>query len=85
VTVLGPLDARTVRDLEPHLEIAVTEASPVLTLDLTGVSILTSAAVDLLYTARGRAKTSGAELVVVAPAGTPAHHVLELVQFPHQP
>jgi anti-sigma regulatory factor (Ser/Thr protein kinase)/anti-anti-sigma regulatory factor len=85
VTVLGPLDARTVRDLEPQLEIAMTEASPLLTLDLSGVSILTSAAVDLLFTARGRAKTSGAEMVVVAPAGTPAHHVLELVQFPHQP
>ena len=52
-------------------------------LDLTGVSRLPSSAIQTLHTACREAADQGQELVLYAPAGTTAQHVLELVRLPY--
>jgi anti-anti-sigma regulatory factor len=53
-----------------------------LTIDLSRVSYLGSAGVSALAAARDRAHRQGGECVLVAPPGSPAHHVLSVVQIP---
>jgi anti-anti-sigma regulatory factor len=53
-----------------------------LTIDLSGVTHIGSAGVRALAAARDRARRHGGECVLVAPPGSPAHHVLSLVQIP---
>ena len=43
---------------------------------------LGSAGVSALAAARDRARRQGGDCVLVAPPGSPAHHVLSLVQLP---
>ncbi|MGH3263211.1 MAG: STAS domain-containing protein [Trebonia sp.] len=51
--------------------------------DLAEVTHLASAAVQVLYEAASRAAREGSELVLYAPAGSVARHVLSLVALPH--
>jgi anti-anti-sigma regulatory factor len=53
-----------------------------LTIDLSAVTHLGSAGVSALAAARDRARSQGGDFVLVAPPGSPAHHVLSLVQIP---
>lgn len=65
-------------------QIAVESRSGVapLTVDLSAVTHLGSAGVSALAAARERALRQGSDYVLVAPPGSPAHHVLSLVQIP---
>jgi len=53
-----------------------------LTIDLSGVTHLGSAGVRAPAAARDRARRQGGDFVLVAPPGSPAHHVLSLVRIP---
>jgi anti-anti-sigma regulatory factor len=79
--VFGPVDAEHVHDLRD----ALREASPTdrVVLDLQGVTLLPSVAVQTLYAARREASDRGGQLVLFAPPGSTAQHVLELVQLPY--
>ena len=79
--VSGPVDAEHVHDLRD----ALRDASPAdrVVLDLEGVTLLPSAAVQTLYAARREALDRGGQLVLFAPPGSTAQHVLELVQLPY--
>ena len=78
---VGRLDAAHVDDLRGALSDAV--GSDRVVVDLTGVSLLSSAAVQALHGARRGAADRGQDLVLHAPAGTTAQHVLELVRLPY--
>lgn len=78
---VGRLDAAHVDDLQGAL--SDTVGSDRVVVDLTGVSLLSSAAVQALHGARRGAADRGQDLVLHAPAGTTAQHVLELVRLPY--
>lgn len=65
-------------------QIAVESRSGIapVTIDLSAVTHLGSAGVGALAAACDRARKQGTECVLVAPPGSPAHHVLSLVQLP---
>ncbi len=77
----GRLDAAHVDDLSGALVDAARSDRVVI--DLSGVTLLSSAAVQALHGARRGAAERGQELVLHAPAGTTAQHVLELVRLPY--
>ncbi|WP_432512276.1 SpoIIE family protein phosphatase [Kineococcus sp. SYSU DK001] len=85
VSVIGPVDGATRDEAASHLELALTEAADVLLVDLTGVTLLASGGVDLLFGLLERAQAHGVEVDLVAPNGSPAQHVLSLVGLPHRP
>jgi anti-anti-sigma regulatory factor len=53
-----------------------------LTIDLSGVTHLGSAGVSALAAVRDRAREQGGDCVLIAPPGSPAHHILSMVQIP---
>lgn len=77
----GPLDAGHLDDLRGAMAAALEPERVVL--DLAGVTRMPSAAVQALHLARQGAADRGQELVLYAPAGTTAQHVLELVRLPY--
>ena len=79
--VSGPVDAEHVHDLRDALQ----DAAPAdrVVLDLERVTLLSSAAVQALYAARREARDRGGQMVLFAPPGSTAQHVLELVQLPY--
>ena len=77
----GPLDPAHVDEVRGALAEAVGPEPVVL--DLARISRLSSAAVQALHVARQGAADRGQELVLYAPAGTTAQHVLELVRLPY--
>lgn len=83
VTVVGPLDGATSAETAAYLQLAVTEADEAVLLDLAGTTLLASSGVDLLFRVADHARTVGVELDVVAPNGSPAQQVLELVRLPY--
>jgi anti-anti-sigma factor len=82
IVVSGDVDATTASTLDRQIAVESRSGIAPLTIDLSGVTHLGSAAVSALAAARDRAHTQGGELVLVAPPGSPAHHVLSLVQMP---
>ncbi len=80
--VAGPLDSVHVDDLRGTVTEAVVDATP-LVVDLAGVTRLSSAAVQALHGAQQDAAARSQDLVVYAPPGTTAQHVLELVRLPY--
>ncbi|MEU0562301.1 SpoIIE family protein phosphatase [Dactylosporangium sp. NPDC006015] len=80
IAVHGPLDARHATELRAELVRRTLGGTHRLTVDLTGVTHLASAAVAELY--RHRQDGSG-PLRLYAPAGSTAHHVLTLINLPH--
>ena len=80
--VAGPLDSVHVDDLRGTITEAVVGAMP-LVVDLAGVTRLSSAAVQALHGAQQDAAARSQDLVVYAPPGTTAQHVLELVRLPY--
>jgi anti-anti-sigma factor len=82
ITVSGDVDATTASTLDRQIAVESRSGIAPLTIDLSGVTHLGSAGVSALAAARERARRQGGDCVLVAPPGSPAHHVLSLVQIP---
>ena len=76
------VDATTASTLDRQIAVESRSGIASLTIDLSGVTQLGSAGVSALAAARERARRQGSDCVLVAPPGSPAHHVLSLVQIP---
>ncbi len=82
IVVRGEVDSNTASILDRQIAVESRSGIASLTIDLTAVTHLGSAGVSALVAARERARKHGGQCVLVAPPGSPAHHVLSLVQFP---
>ncbi|HET7075248.1 MAG TPA: SpoIIE family protein phosphatase [Mycobacterium sp.] len=82
IVVSGDVDSTTASTLDRQIAVESRSGIAPLTIDLSGVTHLGSAGVSALVAARDRARKQGAECVLIAPPGSPAHHVLSLVQMP---
>jgi anti-anti-sigma regulatory factor len=78
--VIGEDDSEELRDALHEVTLAGTRDA---TVDLSGVTRLSGPAVRVLFDYRRRAAGSGAELTVVAEAGSAAQQVLAQVDLPH--
>ncbi len=81
VDVGGHVDADHVETMQRALGALV--ALDRVVLDLEAVTHLPSVAVQALYDEQQGASDRGQELVLFAPAGSPAQHVLETVRLPY--
>ncbi|WP_432476137.1 SpoIIE family protein phosphatase [Nocardioides sp. GXQ0305] len=79
LTVSGPVDLRAASRLRIALQRLLRAGTADGTVDLTRVTHLGSAGVQALHEALS---TRGGRLRIVAPPGSPAQHVLELVRLP---
>lgn len=82
IVVRGEVDSNTAATLDRQIAVESRSGIASLTIDLSAVTHLGSAGVSALAAARERARKQGGECVLVAPPGSPAHHVLSLVQIP---
>ncbi len=82
IVVSGDVDSNTASTLDRQIAVESRSGIAPLTIDLSGVTHLGSAGVSALAAARDRARRQGGDCVLVAPPGSPAHHVLSLVQIP---
>lgn len=82
IIVRGDVDSHTASTLDRQIAVESRSGIAPLTIDLSGVTHLGSAGVSALAAARDRARRQGGDCVLVAPPGSPAHHVLSLVQLP---
>jgi serine phosphatase RsbU (regulator of sigma subunit)/anti-sigma regulatory factor (Ser/Thr protein kinase)/anti-anti-sigma regulatory factor len=82
IVVSGDVDSNTAAILDRQIAVESRSGVAPLTVDLSAVTHLGSAGVSALAAARERANRQGSEYVLVAPPGSPAHHVLSLVQIP---
>jgi anti-anti-sigma factor len=82
IVVSGEVDSTTASTLDRQIAVESRSGIAPLTIDLSGVTHLGSAGVSALAAARDRAQRQGGDCVLIAPAGSPAHHVLSLVQMP---
>ena len=82
IVVSGDIDSHTASALDRQIAVESRSGIAPLTIDLSAVTHLGSAGVSALVAARDRARRQGGDCVLVAPPGSPAHHVLSLVQIP---
>lgn len=82
IIVSGDVDSVTAPTLDRQIAVESRAGIASLTIDLSGVTHLGSAGISALAAARDRARRQGGDCVLVAPPGSPAHHVLSLVQIP---
>ena len=82
IIVRGEVDSHTASTLDRQIAVESRSGIASLTIDLSAVTHLGSAGVSALAAARDRARRQGGDCVLVAPPGSPAHHVLSLVQIP---
>jgi anti-anti-sigma factor len=82
IIVRGDVDSNTASTLDRQIAVESRSGIASLTIDLSAVTHLGSAGVSALAAARDRARKQGGDCVLVAPPGSPAHHVLSLVQIP---
>ncbi|BBZ40690.1 SpoIIE family protein phosphatase [Mycobacterium conspicuum] len=82
IVVSGDIDSNTAPELDRQIAVESRSGIAPLTIDLSAVTHLGSAGVSALADARDRARRQGGDCVLVAPPGSPAHHVLSLVQIP---
>jgi anti-sigma regulatory factor (Ser/Thr protein kinase)/ABC-type transporter Mla MlaB component len=82
--VAGPLDSVHVDDLRGALS-AAQDGTRRLVVDLARVTHLASSAIALLHAAHEEAAVGSRDLLLYAPPGTTAQHVLELVRLPYAP
>ena len=80
ITVRGPLDLSTADALRADLRRFSRGGTSELTVDLSGVTHLGSAGVQVLHEVHG----DGGALRLRAPAGSVAQHVLDLVRLPYE-
>lgn len=83
--VSGPLDISTAREFDHALRDAARHTTSPLDIDLSDVTHLASAGIQVLAAALSRAEASDHHLVLIAPAGSPAQHILALTNLRHQP
>jgi anti-anti-sigma factor len=83
VAVHGPIDLSSAVELHRRLEDASRGGVLPLTIDLTGVSHLASAGIQLLYQLAEQMAADGSRLRLIAATDTPAHQVLALTAL-HQ-
>lgn len=83
IAIRGPLDASNAEDLGIELDRLTLGGSHELTVDLTAVTHLASAAVAELYRTIPGTETRRYPLRLYAPTGSVAHRVLSLVGLPH--
>lgn len=76
--VQGPVDATSARQLRSVLRLGTRGGSRPLVVDLSRVTVLASAGVSVLY------ELHGPSVQLLACAGSPAQHVLELVALPYE-
>lgn len=79
LVVSGPVDAVGAAQLRDQLRSVTGNGTVSRTVDLSRVTLLTSAAVHVLHEARVRSTAHHEHLRLLAPRGSAAHHVLELV------
>jgi anti-anti-sigma factor len=82
IVVSGDVDSNAASTLDRQIAVESRSGIAPLTIDLSAVTYLGSAGVGALAAARDRARRQGGDCVLVAPSGSPAHHVLSLVQMP---
>ena len=82
VVVAGDVDSLTAAALAGQLNNETHAGTASVTIDLTAVTHLGSAAVAVLADACQRANRHQTECTLLAPPGSAAHHVLTLVQLP---
>jgi anti-anti-sigma factor len=82
IFVSGDIDSNSAPALDRQIAVESRSGIAPLTIDLSRVTHLGSAGVSALAAARDRARSQGGDCVLVAPPGSPAHHVLSLVQIP---
>ncbi|MEV4351707.1 ATP-binding protein, partial [Actinoplanes sp. NPDC049596] len=80
----GPVTAATAGVLAKELQRLTRNGTRPLTVDLTGVTLLASAGVVVLQHVLRRDAEHDGSLVLYAPAGSPAQHVLTLSAMPHR-
>lgn len=79
IVVRGDVDSTTAATLDRQIAVESRSGIAPVTIDLSAVTHLGSAGVGALAAACDRARKQGTECVLVAPPGSPAHHVLSLV------
>jgi serine phosphatase RsbU (regulator of sigma subunit)/anti-sigma regulatory factor (Ser/Thr protein kinase)/anti-anti-sigma regulatory factor len=84
VGVAGPIDITTVGQLSDALRTASRGGLHPVTVTLSDVTLLASAGVRSLHELRDQLAAHGHELVLVAPSGSPAAAVLDLVGLPRE-
>jgi anti-anti-sigma factor len=80
--VAGDIDNATAPTLETQIARKSRSGTYPLTVDLSSATHLGSSGLRVLAEALERARHHGTELALVAPPGSPAHHVLMLVGLP---
>jgi anti-anti-sigma regulatory factor len=79
LVVHGPVDVAGAVELRDQLRSITGNGTVSRSIDLSRVTLLASAAVHVLYEARDRSTAHRERLHLLAPRGSTAHHVLELV------
>jgi anti-anti-sigma factor len=82
IVVSGEVDSNTASTLDRQIAVESRSGIAPLTIDLSAVTHLGSAGVSALSAARDRARRQGGTCVLIAPPGSPAHHILSMVQIP---
>jgi anti-anti-sigma factor len=82
IVVIGDVDSNTAGTLDRQIAVESRSGIAPLTIDLSGVTHLGSAGVSALAAARDRAREQGGDCVLIAAPGSPAHHILSMVQMP---
>jgi anti-anti-sigma factor len=82
IVVSGEIDSNTAPALDRQIAVQSRSGIAPLTINLSAVTHLGSAGVSALAAARDRARSQGGDCMLIAPPGSPAHHVLSLVQIP---
>lgn len=82
IIVVGDVDSLTASKLGQQLAIESRAGTKPVTVDLSSVTYLGSAAVSVLAEAHDQARRNDTDFVLIAPAGSPAQHVLSLVRLP---
>jgi anti-sigma regulatory factor (Ser/Thr protein kinase)/anti-anti-sigma regulatory factor len=83
LAVSGPVLTGTAESLRTHLDVHTGGGSRATSVDLSGVTHLSSAGVRVLQQARRAAQHQGTDLTLLAAADSTAHRVLTLIGVPH--
>jgi anti-anti-sigma factor len=83
LSVHGELDEPATIELRNAISTATDELTSTLSVDLTEVTFMPSPAIGVLATSQAKARRNGADLVLVAPAGTIAQRLLTICALDH--
>jgi anti-anti-sigma factor len=85
LVVSGPVDTRTAPRLRDQLRSVTGSGTQSRTVDLTAVTILTSAGVQVLHEARNRSRAHHEQLTLLAHPGSAAHHIMAMTGLDADP